>query len=284
MTKYEKEFSPITINMIKAGEICGSLETMLNQAENYEKKKVEFHSMVKRSMTYPLFLMILSLGVIIFVLTFVFPKFADLFADIWEILPISTKILMVTSRFMLEYWYVLFISLSALIVISWNILQHKKVKLYIDRLKMRAPLVGELFVMVYTSQMLRTLGFLLKGGVPLLEALTATRETIRNILYQAFIEKISEAVKDGKGISYSFLRTEFLPETVKQVIKTGEDSGKLDFVMVKLSDYYDNEIDKQFKLLSTVIEPLALLLMGIVVGFIVMSIILPIFKLSKAVH
>lgn len=284
MTKYEKEFSPITINMMKAGEISGSLETMLSQAELYEKKKAEFRAMIKRAMTYPLLLMVLSLCVTIFVITFVFPKFANLFADIWDILPLSTKILMAVSSFTLEYWYALIIGLFFVLFISWTILTSKKVIPTIDRLKIRTPLIGKLFIMAYTSQMLRTLGFLIGGGVPLLEGLTTTRETIRNMLYQGFIDKVIQSAKDGKGIAYAFLQTEFLPETVKQVIKTGEDSGKLDFVMIKLSDYYDNEMEKQFKLLSTIIEPLALLVMGVVVGFIVMSIVLPIFKLSKAIH
>ena len=284
MTKYEKEFSAITINMIKAGEISGSLETMLSQAELYEKKKAEFRAMIKRAMTYPLLLMGLSLCVIVFVLTFVFPKFADLFADVWEILPASTKILMGVSNFTLEYWYVLIIALLLVIFGSWMALKNRTVLTILDRVKIKTPLIGNLFIMAYTSQMLRTLGFLIGGGVPLLDGLTTTRETIKNTLYQNFVDKIIKSAKDGQGISYAFLRTEFLPETVKQVIKTGEDSGKLDFVMIKLSDYYDNEMEKQLKLVSTIIEPVALLIMGVVVGFIVMSIVLPIFKLSQAVH
>lgn len=284
MAKYEKEFSPITINMMKAGEISGSLETMLTQAELFEKKQAAFRAMVKQAMTYPLLLMVLSLGVIIFVLTFVFPKFADLFADVWEVLPMSTKMLMGTSTFVLHYWYILLVGVIALIIGGWTIITHKKVVPHIDRLKMATPLVGKLYVMAYTSQMLRTLGFLIGGGVPLLEGLTTTRDTIRNTLYRGFIDRIITAAKDGKGIAYAFLQTPFLPETVKQVIKTGEDSGKLDFVMIRLSDYYDNELEKQFKLLATIIEPVALLIMGVVVGFIVMSIVLPIFKLSRAVH
>lgn len=284
MTRYEKEFTPVTISMVKAGETSGSLGVMLRQAEDFEKKKEEFRSMVQRAMTYPLLLMVICFGVIVFILTFVFPKFANLFADIWEILPASTKILMAASRFSLEYWYAILIGLSALLVVFWKALHHEKLRPYIDRLKMRTPLVGKLFVMVYSSQMLSTLGFLLKGGVPVLEALEITRETIRNLLYQAFIEDIIESAKEGKGIAHAFIQTEFLPETVKQVIKTGENSGKLDFAMLKLSEYYDNEIQKQVKLLSVVIEPLALLIMGVVVGFIVMSVILPIFKLSRAMH
>lgn len=284
MAKYEKEFSAITINMIKAGEISGSLETMLSQAELYEKKKAEFRAMIKRAMTYPLLLMGLSLCVIIFVLTFVFPKFADLFADVWEILPASTKILMGVSNFTLNYWYVLIIALVMVVFACWAALQNKKVLILLDRVKIKTPLIGQLFIMAYTSQMLRTLGFLIGGGVPLLDGLATTRETIRNTLYQDFVDKIIKSAKDGQGISYAFLRTEFLPETVKQVIKTGEDAGKLDFVMIKLSDYYDNEMEKQLKLVSTIIEPVALLIMGVVVGFIVMSIVLPIFKLSQAVH
>jgi type II secretory pathway component PulF len=214
----------------------------------------------------------------------VFPKFADLFADVWEILPASTKILMGVSNFTLEYWYLLIIGLTIMVFGSLTALKSKKVIPITDRIKIKTPLIGKLFIMAYTSQLLRTLGFLIGGGVPLLDGLATTRETIKNTLYRKFIDQIIQGAKDGKGLAYTFLQTGFLPETVKQVIKTGEESGKLDFVMIKLSDYYDNEMEKQFKLLSTIIEPLALLIMGVVVGFIVMSIVLPIFKLSKAIH
>ena len=284
MGKYEREFSPATISMLKAGEMTGALGEMLCQAELLEKKKEEFRSIVKRAMTYPLFLVLLCLGVIVFILTFVFPKFADLFADIWEVLPLSTKILMATSRFVLEYWYVVIIALATLPVIVWNILQHEKVKPHIDRITIETPVIGKLCVMVYTSQILRSLSFLLGASVPLLEALDITRGTIRNILYKKFIDNIIDAAREGKGVAHAFLHTKFLPETVKQVIKTGEESGRLDFAMMKLSHYYDSEVEEQFKLFSIIIEPLALLVMGAVVGFIVMSVVLPIFKLSRTVR
>jgi type II secretory pathway component PulF len=227
--------------------------------------------------------MTLCVGVIIFVLTFVFPKFASLFADMWEILPLPTKILMTTSTMVTAYWHVLLIAMLMMVIVSWYILQLKKVKTCIDRFAIKAPLLGSVMVTVYTSQSLRILGSLIQGSVPLLEALTITRATIKNIFYQRFIENIIESAKEGRGIFYAFSQTDFMPETVKQVIKTGEESGRLDFAMLKLADYYDGEIEKQFKTLSTVIEPVALIIMGVIVGFIVMSIVLPIFKLSRAI-
>ncbi len=222
LTKYEKDFSPITINMMKAGEISGSLETMLSQAELYEKKKAEFRAMIKRAMTYPLLLMGLSLCVIIFVLTFVFPKFADLFADVWEILPASTKILMGVSNFTLDYWYALIIGLVIVAFVSWTILTHKKVIPIIDRIKIKTPLIGNLFIMAYTSQMLRTLGFLIGGGVPLLDGLTTTRETIKNTLYRAFIDRIITSAKDGKASPMPFFRPHFSPKQSSRLSRPGK--------------------------------------------------------------
>jgi type II secretory pathway component PulF len=284
MGKYDREFSPAIISMLQAGEMTGALGEMLSQAELFERKKEEFRSIVKRAMTYPLFLVLLCLGVIVFILTFVFPKFADLFADIWEVLPLSTKILMAVSHYVLEYWYAVIIVLTALPVTVWNILQHEKVKPYIDRITIEAPVIGKLLIMVYTSQLLRSLSFLLDARVPLLEALNITRGTVRNILYKTFIDNIIDAAREGKGVAYAFLHTKFIPETVKQVIKTGEEAGRLNFVMMKLSHHYDSEVEEQFKLFSIIIEPLALLVMGSVVGFIVMSVVLPIFKLSRTVR
>ena len=284
MGKHEREFSPAIISMLKAGEMTGALGEMLSQAELFERKKEELRSIVKRAMTYPLFLLLLCLGVIVFILTFVFPKFADLFADIWEVLPLSTKILMAASHYVLEYWYAIIIALAVLPLTVWNILQHEKVKPYIDRITIEAPVIGKLLVMVYTSQFLRSLSFLLGASVPLLEALNITRETVRNILYKTFVDNIIDDAREGKGIAHAFLQTKFLPETVKQVIKTGEESGSLSFVMMKLSNHFDSEVEEQFKLFSIIIEPLALLVMGAVVGFIVMSVMLPIFKLSRTMR
>ena len=284
MKKHEKQFSPVIISMIKAGESSGEIASMLAQAEYFERKKEEFSAMIKGATIYPMVLMVLCFMVIVFVLTFVFPKFSSLFEDIWDVLPVSTKILMTVSDLMVAYWYMFIAGALIIYALIWWVFQQDKVKLCMDSFKVSLPVVGKLFVMIYTARMLRILGFLLKGSVPLLEALEITQTIVTNTLYKRFIGNIIEACQEGKGIAHAFLQTEFLPETVKQVIKTGESSGKLDFVMIRLADYYDNEIEKQLKLCSVIIEPLALIVMGGVVAFIIMSIVLPIFKLTKAVH
>jgi type II secretory pathway component PulF len=240
--------------------------------------------MIKRALTYPLVLLVLCFGVVVFILTFVFPKFSALFAEIWDVLPVSTKILMKLSDLMLSYWYIFLVGTLILYLFLWWVLKQNKVRLCMDRFKISLPVVGKLFVMIYTAQMLRILGFLIKGSVPLLESLTITREIVGNIFYKNFIGNIIEAAQEGKGIAHTFLQTDFIPETVKQVVKTGEDSSRLDFVMIRLADYYDNEIEQQLQLCTFIIEPLALIVMGGFVGFIVMSIVMPIFKLTKAVH
>jgi len=282
--RYERDFPAIAVGMVRAGEIRGTLYEMLAQAEQLERQRREFSSNMTRALAYPGLLILFSAAVVVFMLVYIFPKFSSLFQDMWEVLPLSTKALMLFNSLITGYWHVLLGCGAAAAAGLWRVLRVKRVRLACDRLMIAVPVAGKMVVMIYTSQLLRTLGFLISGHVPLLEALAIARETIRNTLYRAFVDSLAESAREGHGISAAFSRNAFIPETVKQVIKTGEESGRLDFVMLRLARYYDEEIEKQLKLLTVVIEPLALIIMGAVVGCIVMSIVLPIFRMSRAVH
>jgi len=284
LRKYPRFFSAEYVSLVNAGEDSGHLQEMLDRAVELQEKREEFRAALRGAMTYPLVLCIVTVGVIIFMLSFVFPRFTVLFKGVEEILPPTTRFLMASSGFLRADWPFV----VAFIALAWTgmtfFLRTDRGRLAIDRLKITLPLISGVTIKVYISQLLRTLGFLIGSNVPLLEALVITRRGMANQLFSRFVDRIYENVEAGKGIAPAFEETDFIPETVTQMIKTGEEAQKLSPVMLRLSDYYEGEIKGQVKKLTTVIEPVLLILMGIVVGLIVVSLILPIFKLSRVVH
>jgi type II secretory pathway component PulF len=149
---------------------------------------------------------------------------------------------------------------------------------------MTLPLLKNIFIRIYLVQMMRTLGFLMGCNVPLMDALQITRRGVNNQIFVRFIDETTRNLEEGKGMSPAFIDSAFIPESAKQIVKTGEETQNIAKVMLRLSDYYENEIDDQMKKFATIIEPVLLIIMGVVVGGIVMSLILPIFKLSKMAH
>jgi type II secretory pathway component PulF len=284
LRKYPQVFSAEYVSLVNAGENSGHLREMLDRAMELQEKREGFITSLKGAMTYPIVLCIVTIGVVIFMLAFVLPRFTELFEGIEEVLPPTTKLLMAMSHVLRGYWY-LFPFLIA--IIWWGLrefLKTEKGRLSVDKLKVSLPPLSGIYIKIYLSQFMRTLGFLIQSNVPLMEALQITQRGASNLLFSKFIDKLSQNVEAGKGISPAFMEAPFIPETVRQMVRTGEESQKVDRVMLRLSDYYESEIETQIKKFTIIVEPLLLILMGIVVGVIVISLILPIFKLSKVVH
>jgi len=281
---YPDLFSEVYVSLIKAGENSGELKEMVDRAVMVQEKQEKFIATLKKAMTYPLILCGVSVAVVVFLLTFVFPRFAVLFEDIKDILPASTKFLLYVSNSIRTSWIypVLFVGIIA--AGAYTFAKSTKGRLIIDTLKMSLPGINQIFVRVYLVQMMRTLGFLMICNVPLMDALLITRRGVNNLVFVKFIDKTARNLEEGKGMSISFTESAFIPESAKQIVKTGEDTQNISKVMLKLSDYYENEIDDQMRKFTTIIEPLLLIFMGVVVGVIVMSLILPIFKLSRTVR
>ena len=284
LKRYPKLFYPEYTSLVSAGENTGHLSEMLERVVELQEKRDEFVSALKGAMTYPLVLCIVTTLVIVFMLSFVFPRFAVIFQDVEEILPPTTRFLMALSHLLRAYWYLLLLFLA---VFWWSLQRFFKTargRFFIDRLKISLPLLADIMIKVYLSQAMRTLGFLMGSSVPLIEALQITRSGTTNLHFSRFLDKIIDNVEAGSGITPAFLETAFIPETVSQMVATGEEAQKLDQVLLRLSDHYDMEIKAQVKKSTTIIEPLLLIFMGVVVGLIVVSLILPIFKISKVVH
>ncbi len=282
--KHPHIFSDIYISLVKAGENSGQLQDMLDRVVSVQEKQEKFVAMLKKSLTYPLILCCVSVGVVIFLLTFVFPRFAVLFEEIKDVLPATTKFLIYLSNSMRSYWFLAAVLTGITVAGMYTFAKSTQGGMFIDKLKMTLPGLANIYTRIYLVQMMRTLGFLMGCNVPLLEALQITRGGINNLIFTRFIDQTSANVEEGRGMSLAFAESAFIPENAKQIVKTGEETQNIAKVMLRLSDYYEEELDDQMKRFATIIEPVLLIVMGVVVGGIVMSLILPIFKLSKMVH
>jgi type II secretory pathway component PulF len=284
MRKHPRAFSGIYTSMVKAGEIGGFLKQILDRIVQIQEKRQALKTQLRAALTYPAVLCVVAVLVVTFVLVVVLPKFTAFFEGKESVLPFTTRFLMDLSASIKGYWWVYLIAATALGLGCKLFKESQTGHALIDRISLSGPIVGRLSSKIYTSQFLRTLGNLLESSVPLIEALEQTGATIGNRYFRQFLERIAERVQQGGKFSQPFATYPYAPETVKQMVATGEETGSLSTVMLRLADFYDEEVERELKNLASMIEPLALIIMGAVVGLIVSSVILPIFKLASTVH
>lgn len=284
LAKHPAMFSATYVTLIQASEQGGFMAEVLKQLQAMDEKRDRLQSTLVSAFAYPAFLTFFSMAVVLFILMVVFPKFATLFKSIHDQLPITTRILMSFSDWAGQFWYVLLGVPLALFYTIKRWLLSPGGRETIDRLKLRLPVLKDVFIQVYLVNFFRVMSLSLANGVSVMEALASCKEVIGNVVFERFIKRLERYVGEGKGISVGFLETDFIPTMVQQTIRTGDQTGNLALVMGKMADFYEREIERKITLLSKLAEPIMLLIMGIVVGVIVSSLILPIFKLGRAVH
>jgi type IV pilus assembly protein PilC len=284
MRRHPQVFNHVFISMIKAGETGGFLQGILDRLAEMQEKRQALIAQLRSTLTYPAILCLVGLLVVVFVLVGVLPKFTTFFAGKESILPITTRFLMAMSKSLRGYWWLYLISFAGLIVALKLWKESEPGQALIDRFCVSAPMVARLYNKIYTCQLLRTLGHLMSSQVPLLEALEVTQATIRNRYFSGFITQIINHVEKGGRFAQPFTTYPYILDSVKQMVATGEEVGNLPTVMLRLAGFYDTEVDRELKNIASLIEPIALMLLGGVVGVIVASVILPLFKLAHAVQ
>jgi len=283
LARHPKVFSPLYINMIKASELSGGFARMLERIASYLSQQIETRGQVIGAMIYPGIIGTMAVGTTIFLLTFVLPRFLVMFKGKEAILPAPTRLLMAISEFMTSYWYALVLGLLAGLWGFFMLIRTDWGRLWWDKAKLSIPLFKKMFRALYINRSLHTMGQLINAGVPMLDTLAITADVSGNALYRHMWRAVYTAVKQGKKISAPLSRSPLLPKSVVQMISAGEESGKLGEVLDEVSEFYARELRAVIKGVTAMIEPLMIVLMGSVVGFIAMSIILPIFKLSQLV-
>lgn len=282
LNRFPDVFSQTYTNLIGASEEGGFMHQVLEQLLEMEEKRQALLNTIKSALTYPVFLLVFAVAVIVFVLVVVFPKFGDMFASIQDELPMTTIVLMAASDALRQYWAFMVIALVSLVfgLKYWGGTDNGRMVL--DRAKLTLPGFREVFTKLYLVQSLRVMSLSLQNGVPILDTLRACREVVPNRVFQNFLAGVETNVEEGGGLAKAFVKSEFIPPIAAQMITTGEESGNLPKVMARLSDYYERDMSLRLETLSKMAEPILLLVMGAVVGIIVSSLILPIFKLSHA--
>ena len=283
LAAHEAIFPSTYVNLVAASETGGFMHDVLQQLLNMDEKREQMRTTLVSAATYPMFLIAFSLAVVVFVLVVVFPKFGDMFSSIYDQLPTSTKVLMAASDTIREYWYALLaaIGLGYLGLRQW--MNSAAGIARIDYVKLHTPGLRDIFTQIYLVQSLQVLSLSINNGVSVMESLEACRDVVRNSLFRALIEKVEESVQAGAGVAAGFEGSTFLPDLAKHMIATGEQTGNLGKVAGRICDYYEAQLTKKLDALSKLAEPIMLLVMGVVVGVLVSSLILPIFKLSRAV-
>ena len=281
---HPKLFDKLYINMVKAGEIGGVLETVLDRLAVFKEKDIELKMKIKGAMTYPAIMAIVALGVVTFLLVGVLPTFVDMFVSMKVELPLPTKIVIAASDFIKNYWYVV-IGFVVGIVLVWKQMRKSNDGLYkTDALILKAPVFGKLILNTIIARFTRTLGTLIQSGVPIIQALSIVRETLGNEYIAKAFDKVIVAIKEGENISKPLHEEHVLPAMVTHMIAVGEETGSVDQMMIKIANQYDVIVDETVAALSTMIEPIMIVFMGGAVGTIVMALFFPMFSLVELVH
>ncbi len=284
MQGHPKIFNQQTVSMIRAGETGGFLKKILDRVVEMQEKRQAVMTQLRSALTYPGVLMLFGMIVVVFVLVAVLPKFTAFFEGKEDLLPLSTRLLMAASDSLRLYWWVYILGSIGIAFGGMLFVKSPWGRRILDKVLISGPLISGLANKIYTCEMLRTLGYLMDSHVPLLEAMDVTRPTIWNQYYRQFVERIRTHIDQGGRFSQPFATYAYIPQTVKQMVAIGEEAGKLPEVLMRLVRFYDMEIEQELKKFASLIEPIALIVMGGIVGVIVSSIILPLFKLSQALH
>lgn len=283
LAQYPELFPVTYINLVAAAENGGFMDKVLLELMNMDEKRDELRRTVTAALSYPGFLVVFSIFVVIFVLVAVFPKFADMFAAIADRLPMTTIILMNASHVLVAYWIPITAGLvAAILTLAWW-LKTAAGRAALDSMKLRVYGLKDIFIQVYLIQSMRVLGLSLDNGVSVPDALASCREVVSNRDFRKFLTSVEAKVNEGGGFAAAFQEVDFIPPMVRQMVTTGEETGNLPKVLGRVADYYERELARKLAAFSRMVEPIMLIVMGAVVGLIVSSLILPIFKLSQAV-
>ena len=282
LSKHPNVFSSLFVNMVAAGETSGTLEEVLLRLAEILEKRVHLAAKVKSAIAYPLMMIVVAVGVVVFLMSVVVPGITAIFVEMNRPLPWPTRFLISTSTFIKTYLLLMTIVICAAffgIVAGYTT---KNGRLFADRTKLKLPLFGKLFLKLEIARLTRTLGILLVSGIPILSALEIAKQVIQNSFIAGALDSVKDLVSKGDNIANAIRRTELFPPIVYHIIATGQISGDIESGLINIADMYDGEVELTTKTLTSLLEPVILLFMGAVVAFIVLAILLPIFDINQA--
>jgi general secretion pathway protein F len=284
LARYPGTFSTLFINMVRAGETSGTLEIVLDRLAEIGEKQEELKNRIRSAMTYPLLMLAVGLLVLFFLLTYIVPSITAIFADMNQVLPAPTRFLIRLSALVQSGWWLLLLVVAGLVVLVRMLGKTAKGRFLIDRSLLRLPAVGALVRKMAVARFSRTLGSLLENGVVLLAALEIVKNVVGNVLLADAVAAAAREVGKGQGLGNALAGSRVFPDLPIQMISVGEQSGQLEAMLYKVADVYENEVQATILRMTSLLEPVMILLMGIVVGFIVLAICLPIFEMNTLIR
>jgi general secretion pathway protein F len=277
-------FSQLYINMVSAGEASGTLEITLDRLADFLDEQVRFRGRISAALAYPAFMTVIGLGMLLFIFSFVMPRIIGMFQDMKQQLPFITLMLLAVVRFLSSFWWVLLLALAGGAYYFRRYARTQAGKENIDARLLRLPVFGPLIRMIAVSRFTRTLGTLLQSGVPTLAALDIVRNVIGNSVLANAVQKARENVREGEPIADPLRRSGLFPPVVVQMVAVGEKSGELEKMLLKISDSFDRTVETRLTGLMALMEPVIILAMGLIIGFVVIAIMLPMLEMSSGVR
>ncbi len=281
---FPRHFSSLYINMVRAGQESGSLEIVLQRLADFLQLQMEMRSKITATLAYPLLMLVVGITVVFFLVAFVIPTVSGIFEEMNQALPLPTMILLAGSGFLKKTWIYLLLTIVALVVFLSRYKRTPKGRAFIDRLKLKTPLIGVQYKRIIMTRFTRTLATLLTNGVPIVTSFDIVKNIIDNTLIADAVEKARDDIKEGKEISKPLANSGIFPPVVVNMVAVGEKSGQLEEMLNRVSKIMEAELDSALKKLMSLFEPIMILLMGGIVAFIVISILLPIFEMNQLIR
>lgn len=283
LAKHPQAFDELFVNLVKAGEAGGILDKILNRLAGYLEKAEDLKSKVKGALTYPVVVVSIAVLVVIGLILFVLPQFKSIFQSMNVDLPVVTKLLLQISDYFQEYWFIILPGMALVPICIVHFFKTSQGRRIYDTNILKVPAFGLMMRKVAVARFTRTLGTMISSGVPILQALEVTAATAGNIVVKEAVDKTRLSIREGDTIADPLKTSGVFPPMVVQMIAVGEETGELDKMLMKIAEFYDTEVDNAVKGLTSVIEPIVIVFMGVVIGGIVMAVFMPMLKLVNNV-
>ena len=284
LREHPSVFPSVYTAMVLAGESSGTLEIVMERLADFGEQQLSLQRKIRSTLAYPVLMLIVGLGVVFFLMTYVIPKVTQIFLDMKQALPIPTILLIQVSEFLQRFWPLLII----VGILIWLLLRYyvrtEKGRRNYHRFQLRSPVVGEIVQKVAIARITRTLGTLLDNGVPLLSALEIVRTMVDNVILARAVDEARQEISEGTSLTAPLARGGVFPPTVIQMISVGEQSGNLEAMLIKTAEALEGEVESRVTTLTSLLEPVMILALGAVVGFVVLAVLLPIFEMSHLVR
>ncbi len=283
LAAYPNVFNQLFVSLVKASEASGTMGEMLQRVSDYMEHQRQTRKQVKGALTYPVCMLSFCVLVVAALLAFVLPRFEQIYAGKGAVLPLPTRLLMAMSRGLVNHWQMVILALVGAAGCLWFYLQSSSSRRLIDALRIRMPILGPMYRKAYLARSLRTMATMISTGVTMLDGLAITARVAGNMHYEKIWLNLADAVKDGATLSGQLLQCPLIPRTVTQMIAAGEKTGQLSTVMNRVAKFCEDELDVSIKTVTSLIEPLMIIIMGLLVGGIALALLLPIFSMSNVI-